>query len=260
MDDLITVAATIHAAQIQANYTLWAASISSIVGAAGIIFAAWYAWQSGIKLHQHNNIIEAKREVYLDFIAKYNLFIKSMDLIWIKPESYYEEFFLHHRDFEVAIEKVLLICETKNKELIYDFYGLMISQFSKFIDVVNRYRVLESELKDKEQTYNQVNENLKNISSYFKEMASTLIFDQKKFQEYRDLMKETNNDHASVKHSFNSFEEIRKQLKEVNHEYFYNSRRMALKVSLALRGELGLISDIELEERLNREFYPEDVA
>lgn len=56
MDELVTAAATIHAAQIQAYYALWAA----VIGAIGIIFAAWYAWQSGIKLQQHNNIIEAK--------------------------------------------------------------------------------------------------------------------------------------------------------------------------------------------------------
>ena len=67
MEDLVMAVATIQGAQIQARYTLWAA----IIGALGVGFAAWYAWRTGINLHQRNNILEAKREVYLDAIAKY---------------------------------------------------------------------------------------------------------------------------------------------------------------------------------------------
>ena len=134
MDDLITAAATIHAAQIQANYTLWAASISSIVGAAGIIFAAWYAWQSGIKLHQHNNIIEAKRDVYLDAIVKYQQFANDFNLIFIAPERFLEVFFNNKREFLISINKVQLICDTANKETVIDLRDKVEKLSSEILD------------------------------------------------------------------------------------------------------------------------------
>ncbi|MDC5568368.1 hypothetical protein NRB13_14310, partial [Acinetobacter baumannii] len=90
MDELVTASATIHAAQIQANYALWAAVISAIIGSIGIIFAAWYAWQSGMKLQQHNNIIEAKREVYLDAIAKYQQLSNDLKLVTYVPDKFHE--------------------------------------------------------------------------------------------------------------------------------------------------------------------------
>lgn len=139
MDDLITAAATIHAAQIQANYTLWAASISSIVGAVGIFFAAWYAWQSGIKLHQHNNIIEAKREVYLDAIVKYQQLVNDLKLITYAPEKFQEIYLTNKKEFLISINKVQLICDSANKAVVLD---LKSNIDSKIIELFENFNML----------------------------------------------------------------------------------------------------------------------
>lgn len=152
MDDLITAAATIHAAQIQANYTLWAASISSVVGAAGIIFAAWYAWQSGIKLHQHNNIIEAKREVYLDAIVKYQQFINDFRLLVLVPDRFHEIFLNNKKEFLISINKVQLICDTSNKNVVIDLKDGLEDQIKELFEAVeiftkSHYSLIESKAK-----------------------------------------------------------------------------------------------------------------
>jgi hypothetical protein len=121
VEDLVMAAATIQAAQIQANYNFWAVLLSSGIGAAGIIYAAWYAWQSGIKLHQHNNILEAKREVYLDAIAKYQQLVNDLQLINIVPEQFFEILLNNNRDFFIAINKVKLICDHINKDMVEKF-------------------------------------------------------------------------------------------------------------------------------------------
>lgn len=117
MTDLVTAAATIQGAQIQANYSLLAA----IIGAVGIILAAWLAWRNGMKLHQHNNIIEAKRDVYLDTVAKYQQLVSDYKLLIILPEKLYEILLNNNREFHISINKVRLICDPKNKEMVNDF-------------------------------------------------------------------------------------------------------------------------------------------
>ncbi|MFG4432591.1 hypothetical protein ACFZ9D_02965, partial [Acinetobacter baumannii] len=114
MDELVTAAATIHAAQIQAYYALWAA----VIGAIGIIFAAWYAWQSGMKLQQHNNIIEAKREVYLDAITKYQQLANDLKLITYAPDKFHEVYLSNKKDFLISINKVQLICDKANAYVV----------------------------------------------------------------------------------------------------------------------------------------------
>lgn len=146
MDALISAAAAIQAAQIQANYTLLAAVVSSIIGAIGIIYAAWYAWQSGIKLHQHNNIIEAKREVYLDVIARYNQLVSEIQFVNIFPEKIFEILLNNNRDFFIAIEKVKLICDTPNKKIIDTFALNVGEEIHKIMPLVQIYIKKNKEL------------------------------------------------------------------------------------------------------------------
>lgn len=168
MDDLITAAATIHAAQIQANYALWAALISSIVGAAGIVFAAWFAWQSGIKLQQHNNIMSAKREVYLDSISKFQQALNDLRLVINIPEKFNEIFLNNKKDFLISVNKVNLICDNKNKQivesLVNDFHIMSDDLYDEIGDLLRindeLNKTVESiKLANKEYEYYKAKEN-----------------------------------------------------------------------------------------------------
>lgn len=159
MNDLIAAAAVIQGAQIQANYALWAAFISSLVGVGGIIFAANFAFKSGLKTQQHNNIIEAKREVYLDAIAQYQKAINNLKLIIITPSSFREIFFNDKKDFYVAVNKVFLICDNENKDAVSDlqtsfdtsmndliiFFENYIDAYFSTLECKDKYTALESE-------------------------------------------------------------------------------------------------------------------
>lgn len=140
MDDLVTAAATIQGAQIQANYALW----SALIGAFGIVFAAWYAWQSGVKLQQHNNIIEAKREVYLEAISNYYELIGSFSMINVVPDQFFELFLNNCKEFSKSIHKVSLICESKNKKLVSEFSGNVETQILSLIPIFNEFREAHS--------------------------------------------------------------------------------------------------------------------
>lgn len=139
-------AATIQAAKIQANYNFWAVLLSSGIGAAGIIYAAWYAWQSGIKLHQHNNILEAKREVYLDAIAKYQHLVNDLQLIHVVPEQFFEILLNNNRDFFIAINKVKLICNHINKGMVEAFALKVGKRINSLMPLINEFLIKKNEL------------------------------------------------------------------------------------------------------------------
>lgn len=139
MDDLITAVATIQGAQIQANYALWAAVISAIIGAIGIVFAAWYAWQSGMRLHQYNNIIEAKRDVYLDAIAKYQQIKYDLKLITVKPENFSEIILNDRKEFLISISRVQIICDSRNKDIVLDFKNKVEDKLKILLSISDYY-------------------------------------------------------------------------------------------------------------------------
>lgn len=237
MDDLITAAATIHAAQIQANYTLWAASISSIVGAVGIIFAAWYAWQSGIKLHQHNNIIEAKREVYLEAIANYHELMNCLSMINVIPNQFFELFLNNSNEFSKSINKVSLICESKNKKLVSDFSEnvgnqivSLIPTFEIFLEVHNS--VIKSKEKVQiasEKVDKYASDNI--IPSQFDEIDGDLI--EKIIAEFEIAADEFQKNYSNFKDAKNTTEE---KVQSIVGNLFEESQTF----SSALRAELKI--------------------
>lgn len=127
MEDPQIVSAIISAQQTSiatleaAYWTAGATVVSASLGAAGIIFAAWYAWQKGIKLHQHNNILEAKREVYLEVISAGKLFLISIKRYPSVNEVYYERFSHEYENLCGALFKALVVCETINKNEVENF-------------------------------------------------------------------------------------------------------------------------------------------
>ncbi len=142
VEDLVMAVATIQGAQIQARYTLWAA----IIGALGVGFAAWYAWRTGINLHQRNNILEAKREVYLDAIAKYQHLVNDLQLVNVVPEQFFEILLKNNRDFFIAINKVKLICDHSNKDMVEKFALEVGKGIHSLMPLINTFLAKNDEL------------------------------------------------------------------------------------------------------------------
>lgn len=209
MDELVTAAATIHAAQIQANYALWAAVVSAIIGALGIIFAAWYAWQSGMRLHQYNNIIEAKRDVYLDSIAKFQQIKSDLKLITVKPINFSEILINDRKDFLISINKVQIICDTSNKDIVLNFKTNIEDRLKKIITISDIY-IKDHLLLIKEQ-----------------EELTLLNYEQDKFLEEADYLKIFHAEHyRKVANLKSKIEKCRENLKLVTISCDYHLKLM----------------------------------
>lgn len=217
-------AVTIQAAQIQANYNLWAVLLSSIVGAAGIIYAAWYAWQTGIKLHQHNNILEAKREVYLDAIAKYQQLVNDLQLINIVPEQFFEILLNNNKDFFIAINKVTLICDHINKDTIEQFAMKVGNEIHSLIPLINTFLTKNNEL-------NSYSEKLVAFIQDFEDLNDFEIAELKKLEvkelAYNELKAEFIVERKKLEHAV---QELATNL-GVENEKFSAALRRELKIS-----------------------------
>lgn len=246
MEDPQIVSAIINAqltsiATIKAAYwTSGAALFSALIGALGIVFAAWYAWQSGMKLQQHNNIIEAKREVYLDAIAKYQQLANDLKLITYAPDKFNDVFLSNKKDFLISINKVQLICDTANKSAVLDFKN---NVDTKIIELYRFFEVfLESyysliEFKEKLEL---ANKNLKHFLSQNPKLAQGRVYDAGMHFSATELQNELakgRREHESAKigYGFN-LEQINQKIQDfevdLNDKYinFSNMLRAELKI------------------------------
>lgn len=246
MEDPQIVSAIINAqltsiATIKAAYwTSGAALFSALIGALGIVFAAWYAWQSGMKLQQHNNIIEAKREVYLDAIAKYQQLANDLKLITYAPDKFNDVFLSNKKDFLISINKVQLICDTANKSVVLDFKN---NVDTKIIELYGFFEVfLESyyfliEFKEK---LKLAEKNLKHFFSQNPKLAQGRVYDAGMHfsaTELQNKLEEGRREHESAKigYEFN-LEQINKKIQDfevdLNDKYinFSDMLRAELKI------------------------------
>lgn len=252
MNDLIAAAAVIQGAQIQANFALWAAVLSSFIGAFGIIFAANYAYKSGLKTHQKNNILEAKREVYLDAIAQYHHLINSLQFVNIIPNNFLEILLNNNKEFYVCINKVKLICETETKQIINNFaYEVHIKMFEMmpiFDNLIKLYSENEEiilKTKDLNEKNNILNDiNISNISKTQElDVKHKLNLLDKEYEYLREKITENANQIAISKDIIaNKIDEAIVSLAELE-----------LKFSIALRQELKIPTNEELERKIDKD-------
>ncbi len=163
--DIMAVIATLQAAQIQANYAIGAAVLSSLIGAAGIVFAANYAFKSGLKTQQHNNILEAKREVYLDVVASGQLFISSINRFPRVNSNFYETFTNYYDDFSSKLNKVLIVCDDQNKKDTVKVIGLLELIYNTLNVEIYNYQNTGIDLVKYTQEFNEKNEKLEDIEA-----------------------------------------------------------------------------------------------
>lgn len=223
VEDLVMAAATIQAAQIQANYNFLAVLLSSIIGAAGIIYAAWHAWKSGLNLHQHNNILQAKREVYLDAIAKYQYLVNDLQLVNVAPDKFFEILLNNNRDFFIAINKVKLICDHINKEVVEEFTLEVGQGIHSLIPLINIFLAKRNEL-------NSHSKEIEKFIQGHKDLNNLSIADVEKLD-----IKETTYNDLKVE-----FINEKNKLKQAVQELATSLEDKSQKFSAALRYELKI--------------------
>lgn len=126
MDELISAAATIQGAQIQANYALWAA----IVSGGALLLSIWLTAKATLKAHKADKLAEARRDIYLELIRNWYSFIlvyssytiiKNNKDINSEKNDFKDRFVASYRQLTTSFHESSFISEPETKEKILDF-------------------------------------------------------------------------------------------------------------------------------------------
>lgn len=130
MDDLISVAATIQGAQIQANYALWAAVVGGVISGLALIISIKLTANSTLKAHKADKLAEARRDIYLNLIRNWYSFIlvygsytiiKNNEDIDSQKKEFKDRFMASYRQLTTSLHESSFISEPATKEKILDF-------------------------------------------------------------------------------------------------------------------------------------------
>lgn len=118
MNDLLAATATIQGAQIQANYALWAAVISSL----GVLLSIFVAAKFTLNAHKADKLAEAKRDIYVELVASWQDFLLNINsFVNLDGESFFKN---HQKSLNVLIEslhKSSFISDPETREIVLDF-------------------------------------------------------------------------------------------------------------------------------------------
>lgn len=128
MDELISAAATIQGAQIQANYALWAA----VLGGAFYQLQFFFTAQFTLKAYKIDKLAEAKRDIYLDLVRNWQNFMMAVfSFINLNKDVYEENFSLALTELIASLHETSFISDPLTKEKVLDFTMQLIEDLFK---------------------------------------------------------------------------------------------------------------------------------
>lgn len=141
MDELVSAAATIHGAQIQANYTLWAA----VLGGIFLLGSIWLTVKSTLQAHKADKLAEAKRDVCLELVQNWYNFLSTLNSYQSIEEK--EAYNANYQDTLTkllsSLHKSSFISDPKTKELILDFTMDLTKSNFKIMELINNWYAIE---------------------------------------------------------------------------------------------------------------------
>lgn len=146
MDELVSAAATIHGAQIQANFALWGAILAASIGGVALIISIRYTANFTLKAHKADKLAELKSKTYFDCIAIYAEFSSSAFNIVYKVQSTNEEILSNQRDFMFALNKASFVSNENTQLKIGRFINFFNEWLREFYVYLNLTRKSDSEL------------------------------------------------------------------------------------------------------------------
>lgn len=252
MEELNAVEMAWKGSVIQALATIFAALIAAV----GLGLGIYASWKTSLELQRKDKIYETRREIYTDFIESYTEMLNILYGAISSPDelkdriSYCRE---ATTNFNKSLDKILFVCETKNKRELVVFIGLFLPKLTYFmedltnyfnqlfkrkeleedyVETFNKYRVLMNKL---EQEENLQEAQKHKLDSDIGHLLNIILEKETNLQifnfEIKNLVKELRNE-------FNI-------LNESSQENFLNVMHL-------LRQEIGIESDVQLEEELNK--------
>lgn len=131
-----TSIATIDAAQ----WTCVATIVAAIVSGFFIIYAAKYAFSKGLKTQEHNNLLEARREVYLNYTSQTQKYAYSIHKFKLMNFQDYALVMLQEAEnLQSALQKCILISEPETRLKADNLSYAISDNFSEVMKLVKNW-------------------------------------------------------------------------------------------------------------------------
>lgn len=229
MEDLIiTVAATIQAAEIQAEATIK----SACIGATGICVGVIISWCTALHLQKVARLTEVKSVVYLEMIESYSNMTMGMTAVLFDS---FEKWANHQNliaNFNSSLEKVRFICETETKVKITNSFSIFWEVYNNIDELVPPIRKIREDIINRKARKNEI----------------TTLFGEK-FHHFEELKKADPNN-SELNNILKSMNRLIEELEEVERE---------LKNDEDILREKSVITQIKINEtikNLNLKFLP----
>lgn len=244
------VSETIQAANIQADATIFAASIAAL----GLIVGLVVSWCTAKHIQRKTSIDEIRRNTYLKTVDSYSRMIASLSMITVDPKKTSDEFKPRFENFVAAIDQSMFVCNTKTKVKIVEFYEIFFTELKLIEDPISSIFDASQDCEIAYKTYSEIMSELepiksrlvdlqvedpaqKNIENALQLLDDKFIFSRKYLQaaqEKGDLVQELCTD-AEPK----------------IYDFMIKVNTKAVDVMYSLRQEIGIKTDIKIDMELN---------
>lgn len=249
----MTIAATIQAAEIQANATSKATVIAACIGGFSIFLGVIASWYTALHLQKVARLSETRKEVYLEFFETYTFMTSEIKLMLDKLNEKWPDFNKCVFSLNNKMNKVLFICETKNKESLYIYSVLLVEKINEFVNEIKPLADLKIE-------HSRLLEDLNQLK--IQEHEIVLKNERTKFNGDNQIREKNENDYLNVLQEKivdleSSIIQIASRLNslQIGKREYINQLVKTLNegfmpLSHKLRTELGAKTDIELDHKI----------
>lgn len=114
----------------------WFSFVGALLGALALIGTVWFGAKSAINAHKADKLAEAKRDIYLELVRKWQNFLMSCNSYRIlKREEFFEQLFVNIKELTASLHESSFISDPFTKEKIMIFT----IKFGDSISVITSY-------------------------------------------------------------------------------------------------------------------------
>lgn len=250
MEEIISAAATIDGAKIQAN----AALLGALLGFLGVVLTLIVTWLTVLKSGKVSRLAELRRQVYLETVENYALMISELITFSKDPLQLKDNLLFKIEKFESSLNKTMFVCRTETKQAIVEFYEIFVPELKELSKDIFKYIDSYQELMVERDRHDEIMQQFQ------------------KFYKLIDDLRVENPQSDKFENIFNildyKVEDSAKAIKKIEvKEEKYNTMNESIAKSVAifverineksfdvmylLRKEINIKSNINLDRRLN---------
>jgi len=244
----MAIAATVRAAEIQADATFSATIYAAIIGAIGIGIGVIASWYTALHLQNSARLKELRSAVYLELIDSFNEMTMGMTTVLLDPLEKWTNHQNLIANFNGRLEKARFICETETKVEITNSFSIFLEAYTNIDQLVEPIRKIREDIVNKKAKHNKITSSFSQKFEDFKmfknadpknlalnNILSTLT---KLIEESEKVEEELKKDRETLKDkNITTQVEINKTIADLNLKF--------LPIIHLLRKEIGAKTDVQ---------------